>query len=167
MPCARAGKATRVIAKTRTTALTKPGTVRFQCFPEELDPQGARNNTFLEREMRRRSGGLAHHEAGPGDPGRRLPAMGHRSTAPGHQQIVDAQRYDHAVRKLVDSLFVPLKYKFHIARDMTLARPAVDADRAGKARAVEHVVLGQHVFAAHPARLADADLRRDVGDIVA
>ena len=42
---------------------------------------------------------------------------------------------------------------------MTLERPAVHADRVGKARAREHVAGAQHVFADHAARLAGFFLR--------
>ena len=45
---------------------------------------------------------------------------------------------------------------------MQLERPAVDADAVGEAGAAEHVVGAQHVLADQPARLADAELRRDL-----
>src|SRR5262249_39232484 len=61
--------------------------------------------------------------------------------------------------------FLPRKNELHVARDVSLDRPAVDADGVGEIGAVEHVVLAQHVFAANPPRLADADLRRDLDDV--
>src|SRR6266850_3690993 len=48
---------------------------------------------------------------------------------------------------------------------MLFDRPAVHADAVGEVGAIEHIVLGQLVFAAHAAGLADADLRRDLGDV--
>ena len=48
----------------------------------------------------------------------------------------------------------------HVAGDMLLDRPAIDADGILESGAAEHVVAAQHVAADHAARLADAELRR-------
>src|SRR5215831_6434558 len=53
----------------------------------------------------------------------------------------------------------------HIARDVVLDRPAVNADGIRKVRARNHVVTGQLVAAGDAAGLPDADLRRDVDDV--
>src|SRR5690606_547811 len=57
------------------------------------------------------------------------------------------------------------EHELHVALDVRLDRPAVDADRVVEVAAAEDVVLGQHVLADEAPRLADADLRRDLDDI--
>src|SRR6185437_15474113 len=53
----------------------------------------------------------------------------------------------------------------HVAGDMVLDRPAVDADGVHKARAGNDVIGGQLVLSHNPPRFAYAELRRDVDDI--
>src|SRR5262245_28793211 len=107
------------------------------------------------------SGRLAHREACARDARGRLAAVGHRGAAPGDQQVFYVQRDEHAVWQLVETASTPLEAEFDISSDMFLHWPAVDADGVWKIHAIEDVVFGEQVFAAHAARLPDADLRRD------
>src|ERR1700761_9009416 len=58
-----------------------------------------------------------------------------------------------------------LPAKNDIAGDVIFDRPAVDADCVRKACALKNIVFGELIVADNPARLADAQLRRQIDDI--
>ena len=120
-----------------------------------------------KRKVRGGAGGLAHDEAAAADARGRLALMRHRGAAPGHQQVVEAGRHQHAIGQVVEAARAGNvgPAPDHVARHMVFDRPAVDADGVGKARAGKHVIGGELVMADDPAGLADAELRRDVDDI--
>src|SRR3972149_3205641 len=90
--------------------------------------------------------------------------MGHGGAAPGDQQVVHRLRNQHAIGQVVEAPGLgdlreldddPVgRVRFH--------RPAVHPDRVLEARAFQDVWLREHVFTDHPARLAYADLGRNV-----
>jgi hypothetical protein len=53
----------------------------------------------------------------------------------------------------------------HVAGDVSFDRPAIDADRIVEAGAGEHIVAGERIAAGDAARLADAELRRNIDDV--
>src|SRR5438445_9936556 len=57
----------------------------------------------IATERQRRGGAcrLAHRKTRAGDARRRLPIMGHRGAASGHQQIIDTFRNQHAIRQFI------------------------------------------------------------------
>src|SRR4051812_43952282 len=143
----------------------KISAVAFEALLQPCDVELPRRHARLEREMRRRARRLPHDEARSAHARGRLAAVRHRGAAAGDEQIVDLLRHDHTVGQLIEPSFLSCKNKLTVAGDGGLDRPAVDADGVGEVDAIEYVVLREHVFAAPPPRLADADLRRDLDDV--
>src|SRR5262249_17828869 len=57
------------------------------------------------------------------------------------------------------------EHELHVAFDVRLDGPAVDADGVVEVAALEDVLMGQRVLAANAARFADAELRCDLDDV--
>src|SRR6185312_6988473 len=76
-------------------------------------------------------------------------------------------RYGHAEGQVVEAAAFGNggPAKFHIAFQVQLQRPAVDADAVVKTGAAQHIGFGELVLAVHTPGFANADLRRDVHDV--
>src|SRR5712671_3681797 len=71
----------------------------FQLVLQFANGNVTRDGVATQRQRRRGARGLPHHKTGAGDARRRLAVTGHRGATPGHQQIVDAFRRQHAIRQ--------------------------------------------------------------------
>ena len=93
--------------------------------------------------------------------------MRHRCATSGNQQIIKAERRKHAVGQLIKSARTgnggPPPH--HVACHVVLNRPTIDADSVEKACTGKYVVGGELVAADNLARLAHAQLRRDIDNI--
>src|SRR5579862_1127366 len=117
--------------------------------------------------MRGGAGGLAHDEAAAADSGRRLTLMAHGGAAAGDQQVVEFNRHQHAVGKMIEAArggnVGPAPHD--ITGYVVLDRPAVDADAVGKARAGDDIVGRELITASDAASFADAELWRNVDHV--
>jgi len=93
--------------------------------------------------------------------------MRHRGAAAGDQHVVYAQGHEHAVGQLVVAARRALEAEFDVARLVLLDRPPVHADGVRKIGAVEHILFRELIHTADAPRLANAELRRDIGDVAA
>ncbi len=147
--------------------LAQEGAVGRQPGLQAGDRQGAGRAVGFDGQRGRGAGRLAHDEASARDAGRGLPAVRHGRAAPGHQQVVHAQRQQHAVRQVVEATAVRdvLPLEADVAGHVLFDHPAVHADVVVEAGAAQHVRFGQLVLAEDAARLAHAHLGRDLQQV--
>ena len=140
----------RVVRPVRPAAfLPQIGAILAQLALQSLDIDIPRAPVRFDGDGGGRAGRLPRHEASARHARSGLAHVRHGRATTRDQEVVDALRHDHPVRQVVEASagWNVLPLEKHVARDMGLHHPAVDADRVVETRAGEDIAFGQLIFA--------------------